>query len=87
MWVNGMVMILDNKEKTLYGDTYNRSFNETVETWKAYFNTAITEPCWADGKHMGDCTRMATTCFRCMCEERVKKVRNVIKNYEKMLEE
>lgn len=85
MWVNGMIMTIGDKEKIVNGDTYNRTFNDEIEIWKSYFNIAINDTNWKDGKHMGDCTHYPMTCFRCMCEERLNKVRKFSINYDKMI--
>ena len=29
---------------------------------------SLADPCWAHGVHEGDCTKVATTCFRCLIE-------------------
>jgi hypothetical protein len=84
MWVNGMIMELDGNPKTVNGDSWGKSVDDITTIWKGYFDLAINHPCWTNGRHEGDCTKVPSTCFRCMCEERLHKVRSVAKNYEKM---
>ncbi len=78
MWVNGMTMTIGDKEKIVNGDTYGKSIDEISKYWKGLFQTAITEDCWKDGKHMGDCTKCPCTCFRCLCEEHMGETRRVV---------
>jgi len=82
LWVDGMEMQLDGKTQILYGDTHGKTVDEVVERWKSWFKVAIEDPTWAEGKHCGDCTHVPTTCFRCMCEEKMEKIRKLIKVLE-----
>ena len=86
MWINGMIMTLDDEEKIVNGDTFNKTPFEHAEGWKSFFNVAITDPNCKDGKHCGDSTNLPATCFRCMCEEQLQKVRKFVLNYEKIID-
>lgn len=85
MWVNGMEMIKDGETIIINGDTYGKTVNEVADRWKAYFKVAINDNAWNNGKHAGDCTHIPMTCFRCMCEEQLKKIRTFPEKYDKII--
>lgn len=85
MWINGSIFVIRDKETVAHGDTYGKTIDEVAERWKSFFKVAITDPTWSDGKHNGDCTHVPATCFRCMCEEQMQKVRKFVTEYDKII--
>lgn len=59
-------------------ETANETVEQQVEIWKSYINAVNTDECWKDGNHCGDCTKVPMTCFRCMCENRLKNARKFL---------
>lgn len=85
LWVEGYVTNINGKDTPLKGDTHDLTVEQEIKNWKSYVETTLTSPEWKDGKHCGDCTKVPATCFRCMCEERLKETRKFIENFEKLI--
>jgi hypothetical protein len=78
LWLKGEKILINGVEKDLGTDSENSTVEEEAARWKSYFDTATTENAWKDGKHWGDCTKVPMTCFRCLCEEQLRKARKFI---------
>lgn len=44
------------------------SLDDCRDWWEWLVGMLDDEP-WKDGKHLGDCTKVAATCFRCIAEQ------------------
>ena len=76
IWDNDIDNSLDYKE-----------IESALKMWNQLIS-ALNEPPWDNGKHMGDCTDVPITCTRCVIEEffsKAKKILNI--NYDDMMKE
>jgi hypothetical protein len=66
-------ILLFAADAVLVGDMPNR---EAALSWSIrIFESADTDPLWANGRHEGDCTNQPMTCTRCLCEEYIEEAR------------
>jgi len=66
---------MDDVDELFNDDT----IREGVKRWLKWKALIEEDPLWKDGRHHGDCNKMAQTCMRCYVEDRHSQAQRIVK--------
>lgn len=75
LWIEGNKTSIMGKETAMRSCTQGKTIEEVISEVNGDIEFTQTNANWKDGRHEGDCTNVAQTCMRCLCECRLSTAR------------